>query len=167
MSSSNKDAFGLKTISGVVERITFQSPETGYTIARLLPDSGAERRSGEGSNNTGASPRRFATRGEDNLVTIVGTLTSVAAGEALELSGQWQQHAQHGWQFKVENYRSILPATEQGIRKYLGSGLIKGIGPKTAEKIVAFFGVETLGVLEVNPDRLLEVRSWVSTSRRL
>lgn len=90
-------------------------------------------------------------------MTIIGNLTGVAAGEALELSGYWQQHSQHGWQFKVENYRSVLPATTQGIRKYLGSGLNKGIGPKTAEKIVAHFDVETLDILEADPERLTEV----------
>jgi ATP-dependent exoDNAse (exonuclease V) alpha subunit len=152
----------LKTLSGVVERITFQSEETGYTVARLLPDGRGDAGSGGGSgggnpNKTGANPRGFATKGDDNLVTIVGTLTSVAPGEALELTGLWQQHHQHGWQFKVENYRSVLPATTQGIRKYLGSGLIKGIGPKTAEKIVAYFDTETLDILESAPERLSEV----------
>jgi ATP-dependent exoDNAse (exonuclease V) alpha subunit len=140
-----------------VERITFQSEETGYTVARLLPDREQKR---YGNNNGGAGnsqPSRRAVKGEDNLVTIVGALVGVAAGEALELTGLWQHHTQHGWQFKVENYRSVLPATEQGIRKYLGSGLIKGIGPKTAEKIVAFFGLETLEVLENQPERLNEV----------
>ena len=149
----------LKKLSGVIERITFHSEETGYTVARLLPDSGAERKSGGGNAGatSTASPRRFATKGEDNLVTVVGTMNGVAPGEALELTGLWQQHPQHGWQFKTESYRSVLPATEQGIRKYLGSGLIKGIGPKTADKIVAFLGVDTLTVLEEQPDRLNEV----------
>jgi ATP-dependent exoDNAse (exonuclease V) alpha subunit len=152
----------FKTLSGVVERITFQSEETGYTVARLLPDGRGDASSGGGSsggnpNRTAASPRGFATKGDDNLVTVVGTLTSVAPGEALELTGLWQQHHQHGWQFKVENYRSVLPATTQGIRKYLGSGLIKGIGPKTAEKIVAYFDTETLDILESAPERLSEV----------
>jgi ATP-dependent exoDNAse (exonuclease V) alpha subunit len=149
----------FKTLSGVVERITFQSEETGYTVARLLPDGRSDASGGGGGNpnKTAASPRGFATKGDDNLVTIVGTLTSVAPGEALELMGLWQQHHQHGWQFKVENYRSVLPATTQGIRKYLGSGLIKGIGPKTAEKIVAYFDTETLDILESAPERLAEV----------
>ena len=84
-------------------------------------------------------------------------MLGVVAGEALELSGFWQRHAQHGWQFSVHSYRSILPATTQGLRKYLGSGLIKGIGPKTAEKIVALFGLDTLEILEQQQERLLEV----------
>lgn len=98
-----------------------------------------------------------AARGEDNLVTVTGNLLSVVEGEALELTGYWQKHSQHGWQFKVENFRSILPTTTQGIRKYLGSGLIKGIGPKTADKIVATFDVETLDILDNQPERLAEV----------
>jgi exodeoxyribonuclease V alpha subunit len=142
-----------KIITGVVERITFQNEENGYTVARLLPD--APHRNG-GAATTG---RRGARRNssDDHLVTIVGSLPGVVAGEALELTGYWQQHSQHGWQFSVHNYRSILPATVQGIRKYLGSGLIKGIGPKTAEKIVARFDVETLDILEQTPERLREV----------
>ena len=104
----------FKTLSGVVERITFQNEETGYTIARLLPD----RRRGD-AEDAGAE---HAHSGDDHLVTILGTLLGVVAGEALELSGFWQRHAQHGWQFSVHSYRSILPATTQGLRKYLGSG---------------------------------------------
>jgi exodeoxyribonuclease V alpha subunit len=138
----------FKTISGVIERITFQNEENGYTIARLLPDrpSDHQRKSTPGM-----------ARGEDKLVTVIGTLIGVVAGEALELTGFWQNHSMHGWQFKVENYRSVLPATTQGIRKYLGSGLIKGIGPKTAEKIVNHFDVDTLNILEHDPLRLIEV----------
>jgi exodeoxyribonuclease V alpha subunit len=139
----------FKTLSGVVERITFQNEETGYTVARLLPN----RRRGD-ADDAGAE---HAHTGDDHLVTIIGTLLGVVAGEALELSGFWQRHAQHGWQFTVHNYRSILPATTQGLRKYLGSGLIKGIGPKTAEKIVARFGLDTLEILEQQQERLLEV----------
>ncbi|MEI6043746.1 MAG: AAA family ATPase [Chloroflexota bacterium] len=146
----------FKTLSGVVERVTFQSDETGYTVARFLPDRPTDRQA-TNNNSTSASPRFRATKGDDNLLTVVGTMVGVVAGEALELTGLWLQHPQHGWQFKVENYRSVLPATEQGLRKYMGSGLIKGIGPKTADKIVAHFGLETLDILENTPDRLIEV----------
>jgi exodeoxyribonuclease V alpha subunit len=142
-----------KTIAGVVERITFQNEENGYTIARFLPDP-AHRAPGAANSHHRS---RSKSHSEEHLVTIVGTLIGVVAGEALELKGFWQQHAQHGWQFNVHDYRSILPATAQGIRKYLGSGLIKGIGPKTAEKIVATFDLETLPILEETPHRLIEV----------
>ncbi len=134
----------LKTLTGVMERITYQNEETGYTVARLLPE--------RARGNEAASDR-----GDGNLVTVVGNMVGVAPGEALELVGLWKSHPRHGWQFVVENYRTKLPATEQGIRKYLGSGLIKGVGPKTAEKIVAHFGTQTIEVLEGTPERLREV----------
>jgi len=135
----------IKTLSGVIERITFQNEENGYTVARFLPD----RKDGK------AAP--LNSKGNDNLITLVGNMPGVVVGEALELSGFWQNNSTHGWQFNTQNYRSVLPATAQGIRKYLGSGLIKGIREKTAEKIVAHFGLETLEVLENQPERLAEV----------
>ncbi|HEY7126650.1 MAG TPA: ATP-dependent RecD-like DNA helicase [Ktedonobacterales bacterium] len=137
-----------KVITGVVERLTYQNEENGYTVARFLPDP-QHRMPGASNGGRRKEP--------DHLITVVGTLAGVVAGEALELTGFWQRHAQHGWQFTVRNYRSILPATAQGIRKYLGSGLIKGIGPKTADKIVAHFDLETLEILESSPARLREV----------
>ncbi|HLV97232.1 MAG TPA: ATP-dependent RecD-like DNA helicase [Ktedonobacterales bacterium] len=149
-----QSASPLKIIAGVVERITFQNEENGYTVARFLPDPIHRTASAASS---GRRSSRSRPHGEEHLVTIVGTLIGVVAGEALELKGFWQQHAQHGWQFTVRDYRSILPATAQGIRKYLGSGLIKGIGPKTADKIVSTFELETLAILEETPQRLIEV----------
>jgi exodeoxyribonuclease V alpha subunit len=136
----------LKTLSGTVERVTYQNEENGYTIARLAEEGGKNRQ------NTPST-----AKGDDKLVTIVGNMIGVVAGEALELSGFWLNNPQYGWQFKVESYRSTLPATAQGIRKYLGSGLIKGIGPKTAERIVAHFDTETMDILDLEPKRLLEV----------
>ncbi len=128
-----------KVITGVLERITFQNEENGYTVAKLLPDSREQ-------------------RGQvDSLATIVGSLAGAIPGEALELTGHWQQHDQHGWQFIVHSFKSVLPATATGIRKYLGSGLIKGIGPRTAEKIVAYFDVDTLQIFDTAPERLRDV----------
>lgn len=138
----------LKTITGVIERITFQNSENGYTIAKLSMDGG--------SDGDKAQPQNASDK--EKLVTVVGTLIGAAVGEALELTGVWQHHTQHGWQFMARNYRSVLPATTQGIRKYLGSGLIKGVGPRTAEKIVAYFGERTLEVLDQTPDQLYDVR---------
>ncbi len=134
---------GPKTLAGVLERITFQNEDTGYTIARFLPDARSER----SQDSQG-----------DGLITLVGDMPGAAAGEALEVTGVWQHHSQHGWQFSVRSYKSVLPATAQGIRKYLGSGLIKGVGPRTADKIVDRFGVETLAILETDPTRLRDVR---------
>jgi exodeoxyribonuclease V alpha subunit len=125
--------FGGSVLEATVERITFASPETGYTVARV--DTG---------------------RGGD-LVTVVGSLLGAQPGEALRMRGRWGSHPQFGRQFHVEDYTTVLPATVQGIRRYLGSGLIKGIGPKLAEKIVDHFGVAALEVIETAPDQLIEV----------
>jgi len=122
-----------ETLEGTVERITYSHEETGYTVARLAVD------------------------GQADLVTIVGNLLDVNVGERLRLEGFWITHTQYGRQFKVLNYKTVLPATVEGIRRYLGSGLIKGIGPVTARRIVNKFGAETLEIIEHTPERLLEV----------
>ncbi|WP_084959768.1 ATP-dependent RecD-like DNA helicase [Thermoactinospora rubra] len=122
------------TLLGVLERITFQSEETGYTIARVA----TERSSAE-------------------LVTAVGPLLGAQVGESLRLTGRWTSHPRYGRQFEVWSYATVLPATIQGIQRYLGSGLIKGIGPKMAERIVAHFGTDTLDIIEHHPERLVEV----------
>lgn len=120
-------------LRGVVERITYANAESGYSVLRL------------------------AASGHQDLVTVIGSLADVNVGESLELDGIWTRHAQYGRQFKAFNYRTILPATAEGIEKYLGSGLIKGIGPVMARRIVARFGVDTLDVIEHEPQRLLDV----------
>ena len=120
-------------LEAVLERITFANPETGYTVARV--DTG---------------------RGGD-LVTVVGALLGAHPGESLRMRGRWGSHPQYGRQFHVDDYTTVLPATVQGIRRYLGSGLVKGIGPKTAERIVEHFGVTALDVIEQEPGRLIEV----------
>jgi exodeoxyribonuclease V alpha subunit len=127
------EGFRGSTLEATLERITFANEDTGYTIARV--DTG---------------------RGSD-LVTVVGALLGAQPGEALRMRGRWASHPQFGKQFHVEDYTTVLPATVQGIRRYLGSGLIKGIGPKLAEKIVDHFGVDALDVIETAPQRLIEV----------
>ena len=146
----------FQVISGVVERITYVQAETGYTIARLLPDLPP--------SSSGSHTIEKVHVGKDQLVTIVGTLPGLVAGEALELTGFWLRHREYGWQFSVRQYRTTLPATLQGIRKYLGSGLIRGIGPRMAERIVDQFGLETLDILEHSPQRLREV-PWLGQRR--
>ena len=121
-------------VQGVLERITYANEETGYTVARV--DTG---------------------RGSDDLLTVVGSLLGVQPGEALRMRGRWGSHPQYGRQFHVDDYTTVLPATVQGIRRYLGSGLIKGIGPKMAERIVEHFGTNALDVIEQEPERLIEV----------
>ena len=120
-------------IKGQIERITFYNEENGYTIAKMK------------------------TSGRHDLVTVVGNLLSVSAGEVLKLKGQWKNHPKFGEQFEVASYESIVPATVKGIEKYLGSGLIKGIGPVMARRLVTKFGLETLNVIEAETAKLSEV----------
>ncbi|MEE1361787.1 MAG: ATP-dependent RecD-like DNA helicase [Selenomonadaceae bacterium] len=121
------------TIKGVVERITFQSPETGYTVLR------------------------FKASRHNDLVTVVGMLMDVVVGTNLEINGVWKVDRKYGQQFEAHTWQEVMPATVYGIEKYLGSGLIKGIGPKYAKKIVAKFGADTLDIIEENIERLGEV----------
>jgi len=123
----------LATLEAVLERITYANEENGYTVARV------------------------ATRGSSDLTTVVGNLLGAQPGESLRMQGMWKSHPQFGRQFEVRDYTTLLPATIQGIRRYLGSGLIKGIGPKMAERIVAHFDLDTLRVIEEEPARLIEV----------
>jgi len=122
-----------ESLQGVVERLTFHSEETGYTVARLK------------------APR---TR---ELVTIVGNFANIQAGQTLQMQGMWREHPKYGPQFQVTQYSETKPATITGIERYLGSGLIKGVGPKTAKRIVAHFGLETLDIIENHIERLVEV----------
>src|SRR6185437_13180150 len=132
----------VAVLDGVLERVTFCNPETGYTIARVAPDRG-----------TGRGPVSAGTE----LVTAVGSLLGVQVGESLRLRGRWTSHVKYGRQFEVSSYTTVLPATEQGIRRYLGSGLITGIGPVMAERMVAHFGVDIMHVIDDEPERLTEV----------
>jgi exodeoxyribonuclease V alpha subunit len=127
------EPFAGAVLEAVLERVTFANEETGYTVARV--DTG---------------------RGAD-LVTVVGALLGAQPGEALRMRGRWGSHPQYGKQFHVDDYTTVLPATVQGIRRYLGSGLIKGIGPVLADRIVEHFGVDALDVIEREPGRLIEV----------
>jgi exodeoxyribonuclease V alpha subunit len=120
-------------LEAVLERITYANEENGYTVARV--DTG---------------------RGAD-LLTVVGSLLGAQPGESLRMEGRWASHPQYGKQFMCDNYTTVLPATIQGIRRYLGSGLIKGIGPVFADRIVEHFGLDTLDVIEQAPGRLVEV----------
>lgn len=123
----------VESLQGVVERLTYHSEESGYTVARLK------------------APR---TR---ELVTIVGNFANIQAGQTLQMQGMWREHPKYGPQFQVTQYSETKPATITGIERYLGSGLIKGVGPKTAERIVAHFGLETLDIIENHIEHLVEV----------
>lgn len=134
-SSQNKISATPKqeSITGVVERLTYYSEESGYTVARLQRP------------------------GATNLTTITGNFANIQAAQTLQLTGFWHEHPQYGSQFQVINYKETKPATITGLEKYLGSGLIKGVGPVTAKRIVAHFGLETLDIIEHHIERLKEV----------
>jgi len=129
----NNSADQYATLEGVLERIVFFNEENGFTVARL----------------------QVAKRQE--LVAIVGVLPSPMPGETLRLKGEWVVDNKFGEQFRVQSCLSVLPATITGIEKYLGSGMIKGIGPIMAKRIVTRFALETLDVIEESPEKLLEV----------
>jgi exodeoxyribonuclease V alpha subunit len=129
------------TLTGVVERIIFLNEETHYTIAEFRPELPAHARP-----NERAEP-----------VTITGPLPGVECGETLHLTGEWTRHAQHGAQFKVVGFKSELPSSVYGIRKYLGSGLVPGIGKVYANKIVDAFGTDTFRMLSEESGKLRDV----------
>lgn len=120
-------------LSGSVERVTFHSEESGYCVLRVK------------------------VRGSRELVTVVGTVASVVPGEYVECHGWWINDRQYGWQFKTKHLKVVPPSTIEGIEKYLGSGLIPGIGPHFAHKLVQGFGEQVFDVIEQTPDRLLEL----------
>ena len=120
------------SIQGTISRITYQNPETHYTVARLDEDRG-----------TG--------------ITVVGRIFPISEGEEIKVTGAWKRHPRYGLQFQVDHWQKIDPATIEGIEKYLGSGLIKGIGATYAKRLVAAFGLDTLRVLSEEPLRILEV----------
>lgn len=129
------------SIQGTISRITYRHPETHYTVARLEEEGGPG-------------------------VTVVGTIFPVAEGEEIKVSGVWKRHARYGMQFQVDHWEKIDPATLEGIEKYLGSGMIKGIGPSYAKRLVAAFGLETLRVLSDQPLRILDVEGIGETRAR-
>ena len=117
----------------VVERITYQNAENGYTVLKCR------------------------AKNYSDLVTVVGTMPDAHVGSVLALEGNWKVDSKYGRQFTVEKWEETLPATVYGIEKYLGSGLIKGVGPKFAKRIVQKFGKDTLEIIEATPDLLIEV----------
>ena len=117
-------------LSGLVERVTFHSPETGFCVLRVR------------------------VRGHRELVTVLGSAASVQPGEFIQASGRWDNHREHGIQFKTALLKVMPPSSIDGIEKYLGSGMIKGIGPHFARKLVKTFGEEVFDVIENAPERL-------------
>ena len=123
----------MQKLRCVVERITYQNPENGYSVMKVK------------------------VKGYNDLVTLVGNLLEVPAGSVLLCDGEWKVDKRYGSQFVVQSWEEVMPATVYGIEKYLGSGLIKGIGPKYAQLIVKQFGLDTIEVIETDIERLNEV----------
>lgn len=124
---------GMVKIRGVVERITYQNPDNGYTVLKC------------------------AVKNYSDLVTVVGSLLDVNVGSVLLIDGNWKVDRKYGRQFMASTWEETMPATIFGIEKYLGSGLIKGVGPKFAKRIVQKFGTDTIDVIETDIGRLREV----------
>jgi exodeoxyribonuclease V alpha subunit len=123
----------METLIGVIDSIVFSNAETGFTVAQILEPE----------------------KGKKNCV--VGLMPDIQPGETLYCEGDWKHHHDHGKQFEVKNFHIQAPQNLLGIQKYLESGIIKGVGPKYAERIVAYFGLETLSVIDNTPSRLKEI----------
>lgn len=123
----------MTRIRCVVERITYQNPDNGYSVLKVR------------------------VKGYDEPIPLVGNLLDVTVGSVLLAEGDWRVDVKYGRQFMVEKWEETMPATLYGIEKYLGSGLIKGVGPKCAKQIVSVFGLDTISVIEDSPDKLLAV----------
>jgi exodeoxyribonuclease V alpha subunit len=126
-------ASAATSIEGVLERVTFSSEENAWSVVKMV------------------------VGGKPDLVTAVGNLLGVQPGESLRLSGHWTTEKKYGEQLKVDSYITVKPATLVGIEKYLGSGLVRGVGKVMAERLVKHFGMETLEVVDQKPERLPEV----------
>ena len=123
----------MDTLTGTFDHIIFSNEDNGFTVARILPSD------------------------SDEKVTIVGTINDVQPGESMTCTGRWKNHPAHGQQFEIENYTVTAPHTELGIRRYLESGMIRGVGKKYAHRIVDEFGMDTLRIIDQAPHRLKEV----------
>jgi exodeoxyribonuclease V alpha subunit len=121
------------TLEGHLERITYLNKDTHYTVAR------------------------FKRANPPTVLTVVGYLTGIGVGETIKIKGTWAAHPKYGQQFKIQSFEVTLPAAADGIKKYLASGIIKGIGPSMAARMVKVFGADTLEIIENRPERLLEV----------
>ena len=123
----------MQKIRCVVERITYQNPENGYSVLKCR------------------------VKNYSDLVPVIGNMIDANVGSVLSVQGEWKVDAKYGRQFVAQNWEETLPATVYGMEKYLGSGLIRGVGPKYAKKIVQRFGVDTFAVIEDNVELLIEV----------
>src|SRR5919202_4173899 len=127
----------MTTVCGSVDRIVFRNSESGFCVARFRLTDGDSHRQG--------------------VTTVVGTMPSVQVGEMLRLTGEWQIHPVHGTNFRVEQFEQEMPTTVEGIERYLASGVIRGVGPVTAARIVDHFGERSIAVIDKEPESLRRV----------
>ncbi|MEW6081081.1 MAG: ATP-dependent RecD-like DNA helicase [Bacillota bacterium] len=126
--------FSMAIVEGTLERITFKNEDSCYLVAR------------------------FKVRERQDVITVVGTLPGVSVGEELRLEGEWVRHKSYGWQLKVERLERLAPPSKKGIERYLGSGFIKGLGPRTAQRLVEEFGQDALRVVQEEPGRVAALK---------
>src|SRR5215471_10277864 len=131
--NSQQDTSTQEVLAGLVERVTFHNAENGFCVLRIK------------------------ARSHRDLVTVVGHAAAISAGEWLTAGGEWTNDRTHGQQFKARFLRTSAPNTTDGIEKYLASGMIRGVGPVYARKLVKAFGANVFDVIEGEPDRLREV----------
>nr|MCH9793665.1 ATP-dependent RecD-like DNA helicase [Planctomycetota bacterium] len=123
----------MEQLQGAVERVTFHSEATGFCVLRTK------------------------VKGNRDVVTVIGSAPMITAGEYIECRGIWINDKTHGLQFKADYLKAVQPTTLEGIEKYLGSGMVKGIGPHFAKKLVGAFGTDVFDIIEATPNRLLEL----------
>src|SRR5487761_2780436 len=130
---AHPDQSTQEVLAGLVERVTYHNAENGFCVLRA------------------------SARGHRDVVTVVGHAATISAGERITASGEWVNDRTHGQQFKARFTRTSAPSSVEGIEKYLGSGMIRGIGPVYARKMVKIFGEKVFDIIEAEPDRLREV----------
>ncbi|MFN8374777.1 MAG: ATP-dependent RecD-like DNA helicase [Anaerolineae bacterium] len=131
----------METLNGTVERVTYFNPENGYSVLKVHPDG----------------KKRLEGADREGLIAVVGLMPELGVGELVQFTGSWINDPRYGKQFKAETVVAIKPTSERGITRYLSSGLVRGLGERTAEKIVDHFGVHTLDILDQEPEKLAEV----------
>jgi exodeoxyribonuclease V alpha subunit len=127
------ESTNTEVLAGLIERVTYHNPENGFCVLRAK------------------------VRGHRDVVTVVGHAAAIAAGEWITASGEWVNDRSHGQQFKARFLRTSPPTSADGIEKYLASGMIRGVGPVYAKKLVRAFGEKVFDIIETTPDRLREV----------
>ena len=123
----------MDEVIGIIEEVVFRNEDNGFTVMEIRSEA------------------------EGTTVTVVGNLPFAVEGERVKVTGQWTVHPDYGEQLKVETYETASPTSREGLERYLASGLIKGVGPSTAKSLVDHFGMDTLDIIQFNPERLTEI----------